>query len=186
MPNKKNIVIAISGASGAIYAKTLLLHLETIQSQIDKVAVILSDNAYQIWEDELQTPFSSSFQIYKNNDFSAPFASGSGVYDTMIIVPCSMGTLGRIANGISSDLISRTADVFLKERRSLILVTRETPLSLIHIENMRRITLAGGIIFPANPSYYHHPKDIEELVQQFTFRLLDFAGFSVEGFRWGN
>ena len=116
----------------------------------------------------------------------APFASGSGQYDTMIIIPCSMGTLGRIASGVSSDLISRAADVILKERRKLLCVIRDTPYNLIHIRNMELITQAGGIICPATPSFYSLPQTIEELAATVVDRVLDLAGFSIQSFRWGN
>jgi 4-hydroxy-3-polyprenylbenzoate decarboxylase len=157
--SKKKIIIGITGASGAIYAKVLLDKLQLLEQQIAKIGVVMSDNAKKVWEYELQN---SAYQQYKadfydKNDFMAPFASGSAKYDTMIIVPCSMGTMARIAQGISNDLITRSADVILKERRKLILVTRETPLSLIHINNMKTITESGGIICPATPSFYHLP-----------------------------
>ncbi|MEY4660294.1 MAG: hypothetical protein RLZZ42_246, partial [Bacteroidota bacterium] len=123
--------------------------------------------------------------IYNKNDFNAPFASGSGQYDTMIIAPCSMGTLGRIAAGISNDLITRAADVVLKERRKLICMARETPYNLIHIKNMEAITLAGGIICPATPSFYSQPKTVEDVAATVTDRILDLAGFDIKTFRWG-
>ncbi|MGK2864608.1 MAG: UbiX family flavin prenyltransferase, partial [Chitinophagaceae bacterium] len=116
---------------------------------------------------------------------NAPFASGSGQYDTMIIIPCSMGTLGRIANGISNDLITRAADVVLKERRKLICVVRDTPYNLVHIRNMETVTLAGGIICPATPSFYSKPKTIEEVAATVVDRVLDLAGFDISTFRWG-
>jgi len=122
---------------------------------------------------------------FHKNDFTAPFASGSGQYDTMIIAPCSMGALGRIAHGISNDLITRAADVVLKERRKLICVVRETPYSLVHIKNMELVTLAGGIICPATPSYYSLPRTIDELAATVTDRVLDLAGFDIKSFRWG-
>ncbi|HMW26105.1 MAG TPA: UbiX family flavin prenyltransferase, partial [Ferruginibacter sp.] len=124
-------------------------------------------------------------RVYETTDFNAPFASGSGQYDTMIIVPCSMGTLGRIASGISNDLISRAADVILKERRKLICVVRETPYSLIHIRNMETVTLAGGIICPATPSFYSQPATIEEAAATVVDRVLDLAGIPVKTYRWG-
>ena len=126
------------------------------------------------------------FKQFTTTDFSAPFASGSGQYDTMIIIPCSMGTLGRIATGISSDLITRAADVVLKERRKLICVVRDTPYNLIHIRNMETVTLAGGIICPATPSFYSKPKTIEAVASTVTDRVLDLAGFSINTYRWGN
>ena len=145
------IVIAITGASGAIYAKCLLDSLVTIPDQIDAVGIVMSDNAKTVWETELGNKEYANypFTFYHKNDFNAPFASGSAQYNTMIVVPCSMGTLGRIASGTSDDLTTRAADVILKERRKLILVARETPYNLIHIKNMETVTLAGGIICPA-------------------------------------
>jgi 4-hydroxy-3-polyprenylbenzoate decarboxylase len=124
------------------------------------------------------------FTFYQKMDFNAPFASGSAKYDTMIIVPCSMGTLGRIANGISNDLITRAADVILKERRKLIAVIRDTPLNLIHINNMKIVTEAGGIICPAVPSFYSLPKTIEELAQTVVDRVIDLAGLEKTSYRW--
>lgn len=119
-------------------------------------------------------------------DFSAPFASGSGQFGTMIIIPCSMGTLGRIAAGMSNDLITRAADVMLKERRKLICVIRDTPYNLIHIRNMETLTLAGGIICPASPSYYSMPKTIDQVAATVADRVLDLAGINISTFRWGN
>ena len=123
-------------------------------------------------------------KVYDNKTFNAPFASGSSQYDTMIICPASMGTTGRIANGTSDDLIARTADVMLKERRRLIIVPRETPYSLIHINNMKTLTLAGAIICPATPSFYSNPKTIDDLVMTVVDRIIDLAGFDNKSFRW--
>ena len=109
-----------------------------------------------------------------------------GQYETMIIIPCSMGTLGRIASGLSNDLITRAADVVLKERRKLICVVRETPYNLIHIRNMETITLAGGIICPATPSFYSRPQTIDEVISTVVDRVLDLAGIPNQSFRWGN
>ncbi len=182
------ILVSITGASGSVYAATLLAKLELIKDQWDEVSLLMTENAKAIWQTELgHDEWKSSFaKLYAPNDFTAPFASGSGRYDTMIIIPCSMGTLGRIASGISNDLISRAADVILKERRKLICVPRETPFSLVHIRNMETITLAGGIICPASPSFYSQPKTIEEAVSTVTDRILDLAGFDITTFRWGN
>ena len=139
---KKKIIVAITGASGSIYAKLLLDSLLKLSDQIEKVGVVMSDNAKEVWRFELQNQDYDSypFTFYPKMDFNAPFASGSAKFDTMIIIPCSMGTLGRIAHGISNDLISRAADVVLKERRKLIAVVRDTPFSLIHINNMKAVT----------------------------------------------
>ncbi|MFH2141564.1 MAG: UbiX family flavin prenyltransferase [Bacteroidota bacterium] len=186
--SKRNILVAISGASGSIYAKILLEKIETLKDQIENISVVFSENAKKIWQSEIGDESYNKYPctFYENNDFSAPFASGSSKYKTMIICPASMGIVGRIANGYSNDLISRAADVMLKENRQLILVPRETPFSLIHIENMRKIILAGGQICPANPSFYNHPKNINELVTTVIDRVLDLAGFQIETFRWGN
>jgi len=184
---KKKIVIAITGASGAIYAKLLLDKLQQLSAQIAEVGIVMSDNAKQVWAVELDNEDYKNypFKFYNKYDFMAPFASGSAKFDTMIIVPCSMGTLGRIASGISDDLISRAADVILKERRKLILVARDTPFNLIHIRNMQAVTEAGGIICPAIPSFYSKPKTIEDVAMTVVNRILDLAGFENESYRWG-
>jgi 4-hydroxy-3-polyprenylbenzoate decarboxylase len=184
----KKIVVAITGASGAIYAKVLLDKFLATKSQWEDVAVILTKNAEIAWKTELDNEGYKNYPVkfYGQQDFMAPFASGSGKYDTMIIVPCSMGTLGRIATGISDDLITRAADVILKERRKLICVVRDTPFNLIHIRNMETVTLAGGIIAPANPSFYSQPKTPEEIAATVVDRVLDLAGFDINTFRWGD
>ncbi len=184
---RQKIVIAITGASGSIYAKLLLTKLSQIQDQIEDLALVMTDNAKDVWKVELGDESYKDFDVkyYGQQDFFAPFASGSGRYNTMIIVPCSMGTLGRIANGISNDLISRAADVILKERRKLICVARDTPYSLIHIKNMETITLAGGIICPATPSFYSLPKTVEEVAATVVDRIIDLAGLQQESYRWG-
>lgn len=181
------LVVAISGSSGAIYAKVLLDRLVTLQTQWEKVGVVLSDNALLNWELELGKPDFSTypFDFYQKNDFFAPFASGSAQYRSMIVCPCSMGTLARIATGVSNDLVTRAADVVLKERRRLILVTRDTPLSLIHINNMKTVTEAGGIICPACPSFYARPEGLDAIAATVTDRVLDLAGFDLKTFRWG-
>lgn len=183
---KKKIVVAVTGASGAIYAKVLLEKLQLLKDQIETVGMVFSDNARDVWEYELgNRDFENiPYTIYDKNNFMAPFASGSAKYDTMIICPCSMGTLARIAQGISNDLTTRAADVILKERRRLILVTRDTPISLIHIENMRTVTLAGGIIVPASPSFYSKPDSFDALAATVIDRVLDLAGVDNVTYRW--
>jgi 4-hydroxy-3-polyprenylbenzoate decarboxylase len=184
---KKKIIVAITGASGAIYAKLLLDKLQQLSAQIAEVAIVMSDNAKEVWKVELDNESYQdyAYKFYSKNDFMAPFASGSAMFDTMVIVPCSMGTLGRIAAGISDDLISRAADVILKERRKLILVARDTPLNLVHIRNMQTVTEAGGIICPAIPSFYSKPKTIEELAMTVVNRIIDLIGLENESYRWG-
>ena len=182
------IVIAITGASGSIYARLLLEKLSAIQQQWEAVSVVMTDNAREVWRTELGNESYNKFDypFFSQKDFHAPFASGSGKYDTMIIIPCSMGTLGRIASGSSSDLITRAADVVLKERRRLICVVRDTPYNLIHIRNMETLTLAGGIICPATPSFYSLPKTIDEVAATVVDRVLDLAGLDISTFRWGS
>ena len=184
---KHKIVIAATGASGSIYAKVLFDKLIQLKNQIESIGVIMSDNAKFVWEKELKNTSYKEypFTFYNKMDFMAPFASGSANYNTMIICPCSMGTLGRIASGISNDLSTRAADVILKERRKLIIVARETPLSLIHIKNMKTITESGGIICPATPSFYSHPKNFEELASTVIDRVIHLAGLDYDAYRWG-
>lgn len=183
---KIKLVVAIAGSSGAIYAKVLLDKLARLQDQWEKVGVVLSDNAVVNWELEIGPANFDAypFDFYGKNDFNAPFASGSARYGAMIVCPCSMGMLGRIATGVSTDLITRAADVVFKERRRLILVTRETPLSLIHLRNMVTVTEAGGIIAPAVPSFYGKPETLEQVAATVVDRVLDLAGFDVDTFRW--
>ena len=184
----KKIVVAVTGASGSIYAKNLLDKLIAAKSQWNELSMVMTENAKLVWNTELSNDAYSKYSIptYAVNDFMAPFASGSGRYDTMIIIPCSMGTLGRIATGISNDLISRAADVVLKEKRRLICVIRETPYNLIQIRNMETVTLAGGIICPATPSFYSIPQTLEEAAATVVDRVLDLAGIDIKTFRWGN
>jgi 4-hydroxy-3-polyprenylbenzoate decarboxylase len=184
---KKKLIIAVSGASGSVYAKVLLDKLSRIQDQIEAAGVLMSTNAKVIWEDEIgdKSYEDHPFQSYDKMDFNAPFASGSARYDTMIVCPCSMGTLGRIAHGVSDDLLTRAADVILKERRKLILVPRDTPLSLIHIENMKLLTQAGAIICPAAPSFYSKPVSFEDLAATVVDRVIDLVGFEQDTYRWG-
>lgn len=179
----KKIIIAVTGASGSLYAKRLLAQLATFPDI--EVGVVLSANAPDVWQHELGEAPALPFPVWDRKDYRAPFASGSAKYEHMVIVPCSMGTLGRIAHGISDDLIGRAADVILKERRQLICVVRDTPFNLIHIENMRTVTLAGGIILPAVPSFYSRPQTIEEVVDTVVSRIIDQLGLDAKSYRWG-
>ena len=184
------IVIAVTGASGSVYARLLIEKLLSIKEQWTELSVVITENAKEIWQTELGDRFDTSqdntIRYFTQKDFSAPFASGSAKYDIMMIVPCSMGTLGRIASGVSDDLITRAADVILKERRKLICVIRDTPYNLIHIRNMETITLAGGIICPASPSFYSKPKTIEDAAATVVDRVIDIAGLHIDSFRWGS
>ena len=187
MNGKHKIAVAVTGASGAIYAKVLFERLQELSDQIQEVGIVMSDNAKDVWQFELENEEYKNlpFTFYSINDYFAPFASGSANYSSLIIAPCSMGTMGRIANGTSNNLITRAADVMLKERRKLILLLRDTPYSLIHINNMKLITEAGGIICPASPSFYSRPKNFNELALTVVDRALDLAGLDVSTYRWG-
>ncbi|MFD2594900.1 UbiX family flavin prenyltransferase [Sphingobacterium griseoflavum] len=184
---KKKIVVAVTGASGALYAKVLLDKLLTLGDQIEEVAVVMSDNAKDVWKYELgnEDYRTYPFRFFGKSDFMAPFASGSAGFGHMVVCPCSMGTLARIAQGISSDLTSRAADVILKERRKLVMVTRETPLNHIHIQNMATVTLAGAIVCPASPSFYSLPKTFEELASTVVDRVLGLCDIQVASYSWG-
>lgn len=187
MINSNNkIILAITGASGSVYALKLLEKLNTLKTPPSEIAVIFSDTAKEIWEFETGQRYMAvpPAKVFENNNFYVPFASGSSAYGTMIICPASMGTLGRIANGVSDDLICRAADVMLKERRRLILVPRETPYNLIHIRNMETLTLAGAVICPATPSFYSKPETIDDLVMTVVNRITELAGFDSESYRW--
>ncbi len=182
------VLVAITGASGSIYAKVLLDKLKSLQGQYTELSIVMSNNAKEVWKVELQNEDYKNYsaKYFDKHDFSAPFASGSAKYNIMIIAPCSMGTLGRIAGGISDDLITRAADVVLKERRKLIMMIRDTPYNLIHIKNMETITLAGGIICPATPSFYSLPKTLEDVAATVVDRIIDLAGFDANTYRWSS
>jgi 4-hydroxy-3-polyprenylbenzoate decarboxylase len=182
------VILGLGGSSGAIYARLLLERLVAMQDQLEDVGIVMSRNAVVNWELEMKDlPITGfGFPVYENTDFTAPFASGSARFTKMIICPCSMGTLARIAHGLSDDLMTRAADVILKERRQLIVVPRETPFSLIHLDNMRKLTEAGAIVCPAIPSFYSGADTIEKACLTVVDRVLDLAGFKVDTFRWGS
>ncbi len=183
----KKIIVGVTGASGAIYAKRLFIKLQTLQDQLDECSIVYTSNALDIWKYELgRLPdvMEAPFKIWDQYDYYAPFASGSSEYDAMIVIPCSMGTLGRIASGVSDNLITRAADVMLKEKRRLILVTRENPFNLIHLKNMTLLTEAGAVIAAAAPSFYSLPVTIDEAVETVINRVLSLAGFESGGFKW--
>ena len=185
-PEKRKIVLGIAGASGSIYAKMLLEKLQEMDPPLSEIAVIFSSTARDIWIDEIGRKYlpEGIAREYDNDTYYAPFASGSSRFDTMIICPASMGVIGKISGGISGSLIARTADVMLKEKRRLIIVPREAPYSLIHIDNMKKIALAGASICPASPSFYSKPESIEDLVMTVVDRIIDLAGFHNKSFRW--
>ena len=184
MVNK--IIIAITGASGSVYSKLLIEKLLLLRDKWQELSVVMSNNAKEVWKTELADESYQNYPVkyFERQDFSAPFASGSAKYNIMIVAPCSMGTLGRIAGGASDDLVSRAADVILKERRKLILMIRDTPYNLVHIRNMETVTLAGGIICPATPSFYSRPKTVEEVAATVIDRIIDLAGLNISTYRW--
>lgn len=190
MPTPRRLVVSVTGASGALYA---VRFLRAAACHYDELYVMLSDNAPAVFQAEtggrLTQPYSAqeylgsgssydNIRFLNTKDYFTPPASGSFVHDGMVIIPCSMGTLGRIAHGISNDLTTRAADVCLKERRKLILVARDTPLNLIHLRNMVAVTEAGAVVLPAVPAFYHQPKTVEDLVDTVVARVLQNLGIS--------
>jgi flavin prenyltransferase len=171
------ILVAMTGASGALYAQRLLDHLDPRQHEIH---VVLSNYAQVVLTQELPggLRLPEGARTHGLRSMNAPFASGSNPMDAMVVIPCTMGTLGRIAHGFSEDVLQRAADVALKEKRKLILVPRETPLNLVHVRNYELLLLAGAIILPANPSFYHCPKTIEEVIDTVVGRVLDHLGIA--------
>jgi len=171
---KQQLIVAITGASGAAYAR-LLLH--TLRQENIHIHLVASQAGKLVYNLEIGKPLEEELPpgvtLYDENDFAAPFASGSFLSEGMVIVPCSMGTLAAIANGISQNLIHRAADVCLKERRRLVLVPRETPLNAIHLQNMLRLSQAGGIILPAMPGFYHQPHAVDDLVRFLVARIIE-------------
>jgi 4-hydroxy-3-polyprenylbenzoate decarboxylase len=180
------VVVAVGGASGSIYAKRLLDVLAARPAGSLEVGLVFSSAGSEVWAHEIGAVPEYPFRRYGLRDFRAPFASGSAGWDAMAVVPCSTGGLARIAHGISDDLIGRAADVMLKERRKLVLVARDTPLSLLHLENMTAVTRAGAVVLPAMPSFYGRPQTIEALLDTVVGRVLDHLGLPIKlGPRWG-
>lgn len=169
------IVVAITGASGSLYAQRLLDALDPAEHEVH---VVLSRYAPTVMQEELEggLRLKPGFVSHNLRSMNAPFASGSNAFDAMVVIPCTMGTLGRIAHGSSDDLLLRAADVMLKERRRLILVPRETPLNLVHLKNLELLLLAGATILPANPSFYSRPATVEAVVDTVVGRVLDHLG----------
>ena len=197
------VVVAVGGASGSVYAKRLLdelrAHVAARQAAAlvaaktgakgrdpIEVGLVFSSAGNEVWNHEIGEVPAYPFKKYGLRDFRAPFASGSAGWDAMVVIPCSTGGLARIAHGISDDLIGRAADVMLKERRKLVLVVRETPLSAIHLENMLAVTRAGAVVLPASPSFYSKPETVDSLLDTVVGRVLDQLGLANELMpRWG-
>ena len=192
----QNLTVAATGASGAIFAREMLRAVEA-DSRVTTVNFIASDNALRVFAEELQIrgrndlveqllgSKSGKIQQQGNSDIGANVASGSYPADAMIVLPCSMGTLARIANGLAANLIERAADVCLKERRPLMLCVRETPLNKIHIRNMYRAADAGATVYPLTPTFYNLPQSVEEMARQFAYRVLAHVGLRQEqAYQW--
>ena len=193
MSQSRKIVVAITGASGSIYARSLVESLVAARRRESiALAAVLSSTAPEVWSHELggeprEYLAAHDIPVFSGRDYRAPFASGSARWDAMAVVPCSMSSVAKIAHGISDDLLTRAADVMIKERRKLILVARETPLSVIHLENMLAVARAGAIVLPATPSFYGKPTTIDEVVTTVTARVLDQLGIEQpDAKRWGD
>lgn len=181
----KNVVLAVTGASGACYARRFLERASALDGV--RVHLLMTDTARDVWRHELDAgPIPGRYTRLENDNFYNPFCSGSAAADAVVVLPCSMGTLARIAAGTADDALARIADVQLKERRPLILVPRETPLNLIHLRNMTTLTEAGAIIAPAAPGFYSRPVDLAALIDSFVARLLQLAGLAPldAAYRW--
>ena len=184
------LVVAVGGASGSVYARRLLDTLAAHQARDPgalEVGLCFSSAGAEVWNHEIGAVPDYPFTRYGLRDFRAPFASGSAGWHAMVVVPCSTGGLARVAHGVSENLIERAADVMLKERRRLVLVVRETPLSLIHLENMAAVTRAGAVVLPASPSFYSQPASIDALLDTVVARILDHVGLPQDLMpRWGD
>lgn len=186
----RKIVLGITGASGAIYARAMVEALRAVRQPLT-LAAVLSSTASEVWAHELGGSLGDwlaarEVPVFAGRDYSAPFASGSARWDSMVIVPCSMSTVAKVAHGISDDLLTRAADVMLKERRRLLLVARETPLSVIHLENMLAVSRAGALVLPATPSFYRRPVSVDEVVDSVIARILDQLDLEHDTPRWGD
>lgn len=200
MPRKK-IALALTGASGLVYGLRLLecllkqgADVQLMTSQVSHVVAAQElgltmparPAELESWLNQRYSGHSGSIRVFGREDWFAPMASGSGAGEAMVVCPCSMGTLASIAQGLSDNLIERAADVMLKENRKLILVPRETPFSALHLENMLKLARLGAVILPANPGFYHHPRNIEDLIDFIVARILDQLGMQNDLVpRWG-
>ena len=180
-----NIVVAVTAASGSIYARLLVESLAA-SGDVGRIALVYSENARAVAEHEgVAMPADAKIVEYSNSDLFASPASGSAAWDAMVVVPSSVGTVGRVACGVSQTLIGRAADVMLKERRRIVFVVRETPYSLVHLRNMVALTEAGAIIVPASPSFYSKPATVEELCRTVVERVVALLGIAAPHYEWG-
>jgi len=169
------LVVAVGGASGSVYARRLLDSLVPLASTVE-VGLVFTHSGSEVWNHEIGEVPPYPFKRYGLRDFRAPFASGSAGWDAMVVIPCSTGGLARIAHGISDDLVGRAADVMMKERRKLVLVVRETPLSEVHLENMLKLSRMGVTMLPPMPAFYNHPQSVDDIVNHIVGRVLDQFG----------
>ncbi|MDL2230576.1 UbiX family flavin prenyltransferase [Alistipes sp. OttesenSCG-928-L06] len=178
-------MVAITGASGSVYPRLLVEKLLTFDET--EISVIVTDNGLSVmrFEDNIDWLKAPRLRCYDNHDFFSAPASGSARFDAMVVIPCTMGTIGRLANGIASDLLARAADVMLKERRTLIIVPREMPVSTIHLRNMTTLSECGAIICPASPSFYSRPTSLDAVCQTVTDRVVSLLGFDPGTPEWG-
>lgn len=182
---KRKLIIAITGASGHVYARNMI-DLLLKMDKVEELTLVFSDNGKKVWNYEKTEPLLDSKKIivFENDNLFAAPSSGSAMYTDMIVLPCSVGSLARIAAGSADNLITRAADVMLKERRKLILAVREAPFSLIHLRNMTQLTEAGAIVFPLSPFFYHHPKEINDIIQPLNSRILSLLGLDEPQIKW--
>jgi len=180
------LVLGITGASGSIYAYRIIKLLSQNKDKISDLAVVFTDAAKQVWNHEIDDmPLDKiPFNVYSNDNFFVPFASGSSDYDSMVVCPCSMGTMGKIANSIADNLLTRAADVMLKENRKLVIVPREMPFNLIHLDNMKKLKLAGAEICAASPSFYSKPENITQAVDTVIQKIFQLLKIDINFFKW--
>lgn len=180
------IIVAVTGASGSIYARLLCQHLSQCE-QVGEIALLVTENGRRVaaYEDQTEWMEQPRWTRYDNSDFFCGPASGSACYDAMVIVPCSMGMVGRIASGVSDDLIARAADVMLKERRRLIVVPRETPFNTLHLRNLTTLSECGAVILPAAPSFYSGADSVQALCETVVERIVALLGIRMPHYEWG-
>lgn len=180
------LILGITGASGSIYAKRIIEIIKDKPEFVEDLSVVFTETALQVWKHEIDDLKIEDipFKIYKNDNYFVPFASGSSDYDAMVVCPCSMGTLAKISNSIADNLLTRAADVMLKENRKLVIVPREAPMNLIHLKNMEKLMLAGAKICPASPSFYSKPLNIIQTVDTVVQKIFQLLQINIKFFEW--